>query len=278
MRKNGTEEATWPIARLKPHPSQARVFDDTPEPEFLELKADIEKNGLRHRVEILPTTGVIVCGHRRVRALRLLGCKEVPVLILYDLAARGEAAVRQRLITDNLLRRQLTPLGKVRGYVELVQALVEERGGRWPSGSAQGELRERLGKILGQSGRNVDRYLAVARLPMPIQQAFDDGQLSLVQAARIATLPAEAQERIAAAVEQGAPAREAVADHLPAADGRHKKAGDALASLVRALGRGIADLQGRDDQVRSPRGEDVVTLTTARDLIDELLRRTRCPV
>jgi ParB/RepB/Spo0J family partition protein len=270
MHKNTTETADWPLDRLKPHPSQAGLFQDTPEAEFEELKNDIAKRGLRHPVEALPD-GTIICGHRRVRALRLLGRRTVPVLVLHGLAAQGEAAVRRHLITDNLLRRQLTPLGKVRCYVGLLEELARER--RAAGTVPRGELREHLARILKQSGRNVDRYLAVSRLPMPVQQAFDEGQLSLVEAARIATLDVAVQGRIAAAIGQGVPAREAVAGHLPAPSGRHRKVGDALAAFVRSLRRGLADLEGRVGQAR-PRGDDVTALETARGMIDKLLGRT----
>jgi ParB-like chromosome segregation protein Spo0J len=265
MPRRCPETAEWPIDRLKPHPSQARVFYDTPQAELAALKQDIEEHGLHHRVEILPD-GTIVCGHRRVRVLKLLKRKTVPVRVLHDLAAKGEAAVRQRLITDNLLRRQLTPLGKVRCYVELMQNLTQSR-----HDSEAGELRDHLGEILQQSGRNVSRYLAVARLAMPIQEAFDRGELTLVQAARIATLRSEVQEQIATAIGGGVSAKEAVAATFPPADGRHRRATDALAAFVRAVRCGLDDLDGRTGRLRLE-GDDAEVLRRGRALIDHLLR------
>ena len=38
-RRDRSDAASWPIDRLKPHPGQARVFHDTPDAEFEDLKA-----------------------------------------------------------------------------------------------------------------------------------------------------------------------------------------------------------------------------------------------
>src|SRR5262245_19489758 len=234
MARKKDELSERPLDQLRPHPSQARLFNEATDAEFENLVADIREHGLQHRVEITPES-VIICGHRRVRALRLLGEEMVPVVIRHGLAARGEGAVRRWLTADNLFRRQLAPLGKVRCYVELLEELARDKNCRGPSAMEEGELRDRLGKILNQSGRNVARYLAVARLPMPIQRAFDAGELTLVQAARVGGLGPEAQEQIAAAITHGTPARDAVAAHLSAGDGRHQRALGALAAFVRAL-------------------------------------------
>src|SRR5207247_10786972 len=71
---------------------------------------------------------------------------------------------------------------------------------------------------------------------------------------KIASQPLEEQEAIAAKI-NGIPNANAVAavvsEYVAVADGRrHIKARDALASLVRALQKGNADLQGRLTEIR----------------------------
>jgi ParB family chromosome partitioning protein len=187
----------WAISRLRPHPRQAELFPDLPEKELAALAQDIAANGQRTPLEVVPN-GTIISGHQRVRAIQKLGQKSVWVVVRADLAS-DEAAVEQRLIADNLHRRQLDPLGRARCYARLFEL---ERG-RKPGGLGsleRGELRDRIARKFGLSGRTVARYLAVLTLPMPVQQAFSSGEVSLADAARLARLPAEVQQRVAKAI------------------------------------------------------------------------------
>ena len=102
-----------PIASLKPHPRQAKLFHDATEEEIKELAESMANNGLDHPVEILPD-GTIVAGHQRVKAAQKLGWKSIRCWVRNDLAKAGEEAVECRLIEDNVIRRQLTKLDEAR--------------------------------------------------------------------------------------------------------------------------------------------------------------------
>jgi hypothetical protein len=100
---------------LSPHPHQPELFADMLEHELPSLADSIRERGLDHPIEVLPD-GTIVCGHQRWRACRILGWSSAPVIVRHDHAAAGDVAVEERLITDNLDRRQLDRLDVARCY------------------------------------------------------------------------------------------------------------------------------------------------------------------
>src|SRR5690242_6982515 len=122
-RKTKNMPVLWRIDRLRPHPKQAACFNDLSEEDLAELVRDIEANGQRTPAEVLPD-GTILCGHQRVRALLLLGRKTVWVVVRADLAGDRRAA-ELLMIEDNLHRRQLSALDRVRCYVRIVE--LEQR-------------------------------------------------------------------------------------------------------------------------------------------------------
>jgi ParB-like chromosome segregation protein Spo0J len=189
-------EESRDISQLHPHPLNSQLFTDLSERELQLLADDILENGLQHAVEILPN-GMLIAGHQRVRALKLNGETTVRCLVRYDLAKEGPEAVEERLIKDNLLRRQLGHMAKARAGEALVK--LQRHGGR----SEGNHVRDQVGKQLGISGRHLSRYLQLLSLPRILQDAIDVGSLPMATASRIAGLPPDQQEAIAATVEAG---------------------------------------------------------------------------
>src|SRR5438445_9711668 len=106
----------WKIAGLKPHPLQAQFFADLPMQKLRDLTEDMKERGQKEPLELLPD-GTIVCGHQRAKAAEtVLGWDEIDAWVNHDLADQGDLAVEQRLIEDNLARRQLDRLDQVRCY------------------------------------------------------------------------------------------------------------------------------------------------------------------
>lgn len=110
---------------------QLEMFDDLPEAEIDALAADIEANGLRQPIEILPD-GTVLAGHQRLRAVRKLGWKEVNCVVRTDLAD-DPAGAELFFIMDNLNRRQLSPIMKARcvewrnDVARIVAAIASQR-------------------------------------------------------------------------------------------------------------------------------------------------------
>jgi ParB/RepB/Spo0J family partition protein len=209
-----THEATpevlpWKLANLRPHPEQGKIFGDLPEHKFQELVENLRKEGLKVPIEVTPD-GVIICGNNRVRAAEQLGWKEIQAVVRHDLKDLGEAAITTRLIEDNLTRRQLSRLAQARAYQRLkeVSCQLPKNG---LNGSEKSEVRDQIGEVLGMSGRNLDRYLAVLSTPRAVQDAFEEQRLALVLAAKVSTFKKPVQEAIAREVaDPEANAREVV--------------------------------------------------------------------
>ena len=113
-----------------------------------------------------------------------------------------------------------------------------------------GEVRERVGQIVGMSGRNLARYLNVLSAPIEVQDAFEPKQVKLVDAAKVVTLAKKQQEELAARLWAGEDARSVFATFFPPNDGKHVKTADAVACLARSLNRAGADFTDRLDKVK----------------------------
>jgi ParB/RepB/Spo0J family partition protein len=243
-----TRIEVWPLSRLRQHPRQDSNFHPLSQAELDRLVESIDQNGLISPIEALPD-GTVLDGHQRLRALTRLGWSEVPVLVREDLADDPMAAER-RAIDANRDRRQLGVLDQAR----LAKRLLE-LARRRPDGLAgweRGDLRDRVGRVLGLSGRHVSRLLLVLEAPMPVQRAVDAGKLTLVMAGRVAGLDMAVQEAIAGEIAAGGDPAAVVAARLPKTIPRPANAGKALRRFCRAGEEALATLAGREREVRLP--------------------------
>jgi ParB-like chromosome segregation protein Spo0J len=190
------------VSSLRPHPEQSVLVGNMPPVEFEALVADIKAHGIQNPLIILADGKTIVCGHQRCRAAAELGFKQVPCIVRRDLRDPGDPIVIKLLLSDNLRRRQLGPLEKAR----YTKKLFEIESGRpldpdcyWDH-KRQIAVRDSVGKLLGCSGRNAARYLAVLNTPTAIQQAFDVGLLPLAITERISFLKPEVQQKLAESI------------------------------------------------------------------------------
>jgi ParB-like chromosome segregation protein Spo0J len=228
------------VRDLRPHPKQSAFFDPPTDAKVQEPAHDIQDNGLRTPIEILPD-GTVVCGHTRLAAVKALGWTTVDVVVREDLAERGEKAVHARMVEDNLHRRHMSKLEQARAYDWLREQLRLE--------PADEEVTRRLETLdelmseIGLQGRNRNRYLAVLRTPRAVQDAFEARAVSLDQASRVAQLPAAVQKDLAAALEAGKDPRSVVKGYLPG-DVKTKSAApdERFEALLAALDRGLRDL------------------------------------
>jgi ParB family transcriptional regulator, chromosome partitioning protein len=273
---------TWPIANLKPHPKQAEFFDDASETELQNLVASIERNGLEQPIEILPD-GTIIKGHQRLHACTQLEWTEVPVRIRDDLVG-NDAEVEYELIADNVDRRQLDPVDIAVCCKRLQQ--LEKSGKFEHQGDHRKEsLRARLAKQYGMTERNLSRYLRLAGLARPIQQAVKRKALTLDAAAMISNLDKSQQQAIAdeitecleAAGDNDGQLKRTVKGRLKAYLASHKTAKrqttDPLAALVKRLKRAVSDggVNAETVDIASVKNE-LATLKKGRALLQKLIK------
>ena len=233
------------IESLKPHPSQAKLFDDLGDIELQCLADDIEKNGLGNPVEILPD-GTIIAGHQRKRAAQLLGWTEIRCWVRDDLERKGEKAAEERLINDNLNRRQLSPLAVARCYVRLKEM---KRDGYYADEDAEGDLRDHLAERFGVDGRTLDRYARMLKVPVVVQYAFERGSLTQSQVLAVVGLEPDQQQEIAECIENGELPSDVVQQFMERAEATVASVETEVFRLVRALEKADQQLKHRFDEI-----------------------------
>jgi ParB-like chromosome segregation protein Spo0J len=260
------------IGDLKPHPKQAEFFGDLPEAQFDALVADLKKHGQRTPIDILPD-GTIITGHQRVRAARRLGWEEVEVVVRHDLAEAGEDAVEELFITDNSIRRHLSPLSRARCARRLLELKADCNPGqlRWAD---HDRMKAEVGKQLGICSRSVNRYLRALEAPPAVQRAFDREEIGLVDVGKVVGLPSALQRETARRIHQGEDASEVLADVLKRSKPQKDEARAAVRQLTSALRRVAPQLQPIAHLI-DPRwcSHDEELYQTASALLSEILSR-----
>jgi ParB family chromosome partitioning protein len=262
----------WELGRFQENPLQRLVFAEPPEHEVEELAADLRANGQTTPVEALPN-GLLLAGHKRLAAAKRLGWKQLDTWVRADLA-NDPAAAETRLIADNLVRRQLTPLELAACYVR-IRDLEKNNPGGLMLGYQGGELRDRIGKRLGISGRTLDRYLRASAAPQEVRAAVAAGQLAVTVAEQVAGLSKQQQAEIVEQLRGGGEPREVVRRFLNTAPRRAKNAIDAKDRLVKALTRAAADLDNRVEEVHRLTTADMEALRAGERLLRRLQEQGR---
>jgi hypothetical protein len=261
------------LDELMPNPLQAAYYPELNDYELAQLAEDIAHNGLKEKIEILPDN-VILSGHQRHRALLRLGRaeQEQQVVVRYDLAAQGERAVEEAFLRANELRRHSDPLSRARVTLRLIE-LEKNRDPGEVTSEEDSLARDRVGQLLGMSGRNLARYLNLLKAPLAIQKAFQASELGLNAAAQVGALPDEEKDRIADRIIQGEPAKTVVEEVLKArrsprtVDHKHP-----WRKLQQALREAVRGLQGQEAAIAtSLAAEDLAIVQQGHALLGKLL-------
>lgn len=167
-----------PIGSIEPNPYQARMhFDDLDE-----LIAAIRVHGFTSRIRVRPHANApdryqLVFGERRLRAARVAGLTIIPA----EVAAHSDEEMREIGLTENLLRRDLSPLEEGRAFVAALDA-----------GYSLRRLAERIGKA---DKGYVENRVAVARAPEDVQAMVAERPDTLRAAREIMKLESERERR-----------------------------------------------------------------------------------
>ncbi|MBL8798910.1 MAG: ParB N-terminal domain-containing protein [Planctomycetia bacterium] len=258
----------WPLDMLQPHPRNAALFDDLSEQKLSDLAQDLKERGQITPLEIL-ADGTIVCGHQRVRAARQLGWTDIEAIVLRELGDQEVLVIEERLIADNLHRRELDPLARARCLRRLKELTYEKMGRRRYRGST--DLRDELAQQFGLSGRQLSRLERLLDAPREVQRAVSAGRLTQKAAHDVTFLDKELQEQIDRKIAAGGEPRKVVAPYLAKSDGRHKKATAARAAFSRNLEKSLQDLEGRLDQCHYLLAEEEPLFRRAHELLSQLL-------
>ncbi|HVO50881.1 MAG TPA: ParB/RepB/Spo0J family partition protein [Thermoanaerobaculia bacterium] len=222
---------TVPVSLLDANRRQPRHrFDDDG---LAELSRSIAKTGILQPI-LVTKEGEryrILVGERRVRAARLAGLSEVPVVVREGVTDRDHLLLA---LVENVQRRDLTVLEEAEAYRHL----------REDFGLTQEDVAERVGK----DRATVANALRLLKLPSAVREALESGALTAGHARALLALPSAAdQESLAKEiVRRGLNVRAVearVASFAKGAAGRKKKlravdadTRDAELRLARALG------------------------------------------
>ncbi|MFN2148616.1 MAG: ParB/RepB/Spo0J family partition protein [Anaerolineales bacterium] len=150
------------VDQILPNPRQPRAAVEAAELE--QLADSIREHGVLQPLVVLPadTTGTftLIAGERRLRAARLAGLSEVPVIV-------REASDRQQLewaLIENLQRLDLNPLEAAEGYRQLVEDFDLSH--------------EAVAERVGKSRTAVTNTLRLLKLSAPVRKALGENQIS----------------------------------------------------------------------------------------------------
>lgn len=147
---------------IVPNPRQPRQI--MPEEGLQELAASIREHGIIQPLIVTaePATGQysLIAGERRLRAARLAGLEQVPVLI-------RQATDQQRLelaLIENVQRADLSPLETAEAYRQLNEEF--------------GLSHEEIADQVGKSRVAVTNTLRLLKLAEPVRKALAEGKIS----------------------------------------------------------------------------------------------------
>ena len=160
-----------PIDRIDPNPFQPRaVFEDG---KLNNLAQSIRRYGVLQPLVVtkkemlgeqdtLQARYELIAGERRLRASKIAGLREVPVVIRSDI--KDDTERLELAIIENLQREDLNPVDRARAFKKLVEDFKMTQ--------------TEVGEKMGMSREYISNSLRLLTLPNDMVQAVSDGKIS----------------------------------------------------------------------------------------------------
>lgn len=136
----------------------------------------------------------IISGHRRAHAAELAGLTEVPVLV----RQMDDDAATVLMVDSNLQRENILPSERAYAYKMKLEAMKRQAGRPSKENACQvgTHLRsdQELGEQVGDSARQVQRYIRLTNLIPDLLEMVDQKQISFNPAVELSYLAPEEQE------------------------------------------------------------------------------------
>ena len=144
----------------------------------------------------------MVSVHRRRLAASKLGLEAVPVLVRE--MSDDEAVIL--MVDSNLQREHLLPSEKAFAYKMKLEAINRQKG-RPKSGQVVPDYHgkrstEVLGEVIGESYKQVQRYIRLTNLVPPLLKLVDEGRIAFSPAVELSYLTKEEQAELWDLIEQ----------------------------------------------------------------------------
>jgi len=161
---------------IGPNPLQPR--HDFNQDSLQQLADSLKRNGMIQPLVVKQSDSgfIIIAGERRLRAARIAGLKEVPVVLMDEV---DEPRMLELALVENLQREDLNPLEAAEAYQTLIQRC----------GLTQNELAAKVGR----SRTAVANILRLLGLPEAIKLMIREGKLSEGHARAILAAGSEEQ-------------------------------------------------------------------------------------
>ena len=192
------------------------------------------------------------------------------------IVVKGQYKTVEKVFLEfNSNRQHRDLLLQARAALRLYELEKKHKPGATTEGNDR-DARDRVGKAIGMSGRNLNRYFRILKTPIEVQDAFRKGKIQLVVAEKVSDLDGKIKKSIAKRIQAGEDAKAVVTEYLPQSDGRHQEVGKAVTGFVRGLQRGLADLDGRLDRVGPAHvAEYLAVLQSAQDVLQRLISKAK---
>ena len=191
------------VSELKPF--EAQPFKVLMDESMDELVQSIKESGVLSPLVVRPHKDggyEILSGHRRATACKLAGREKVPVIV----RNLDDDMATIFLVDSNLQRENILPSEKAYAYRLKLEAM--KRQGRrtdLTSGQVGQKLKtsvERVGESVGESYKQVQRYIRLTELIDPLLDMVDDKKLPLNSAVELSYLGSKAQSNVVKAIER----------------------------------------------------------------------------
>lgn len=193
-----------PVSQIKNFPDHPyKVKDDE---NMAELVESVKTRGLIQPVLVRPIENgmyEMVSGHRRKRAFEIAGIEKIPARV--QNLTRDEAILS--MVDSNLQRDEILPSEKAFAFKMRLEAM-KRQGQRTdltsrPMGEKLKNKRagEVLGEAVGESERQVQRFIRLTNLVPEMLDLVDDKKIAMRPAVEISYLTPEEQMDLADAIE-----------------------------------------------------------------------------
>lgn len=145
----------------------------------------------------------IVSGHRRKYASELAGLETMPVIVRN--LDRDAATIV--MVDSNLQRENILPSERAAAYKMKLEAIKRQgarndiTSGQVVPKSEENRAREIVAESVGESGRQVQRYIRLTELEPELQQMVDTGKMAMTPAVEISYLKPEEQKLLLDTIE-----------------------------------------------------------------------------
>lgn len=181
------------ISNFPNHPY--RVKENEEMEDFVE---NIKENGVIHPVIVRTKedgTYEMISGHRRKRACELAGIKEIPAIV----REMSDEDATILMVDSNKQRERILPSEKAFAYKMKLEAMKKQgKRNDLTSRPMVDKLKSAdiIGEEVGESGRQIQRYIRLTELIPELLQLVDDEKMKLRPAVEISYLTKSEQEYV----------------------------------------------------------------------------------